>query len=457
MKYGLVLSVNNKASKIKLKMKKQFLFLLLLVIFTACLKVQAQWIQTSGPYGVCVDCMAFSGSNLFAGTSGKGIYLSTDNGTSWTAINNGISNSIYGNAASWIYSILVDSAETGLANIFAGTKAGIFLSTDNGRNWTAVDSNLMNFPIFSFTISHPGKGKTNIFAGTYHGVFLSTDHGVSWSAENSDLADTIVWKLAISPDSTGGTNLFTGTYNGGIFLSTNYGTNWSYKGLAYYPVYSLDVIFSQTNYETNLFVGSGDRICHTTDNGTTWKVVWKAENDLENNIAYSIIDIPNETSGINIFAGAGTEGVLISTDNGTNWVKVDSGFASPNVCSLLKFGDYLYAGTYTSGVWKRQLSDMITKIIETPNNLSNNFSLQQNYPNPFNPTTIISYSVSISSLVTIKIYDILGKEIQTLVNEEKHSGNFEVEFDGSKYSNGVYFYRMQAGDFIETKKLILLK
>jgi Secretion system C-terminal sorting domain/Cytochrome c554 and c-prime len=85
------------------------------------------------------------------------------------------------------------------------------------------------------------------------------------------------------------------------------------------------------------------------------------------------------------------------------------------------------------------------------------FNLSQNYPNPFNPTTTISYSVPKSSPVTIKVYDILGREVETLVNEQKVSGNYEVQFNGSKLSSGVYFYRMQAGDFVQTKKLVLMK
>jgi flagellar hook assembly protein FlgD len=85
------------------------------------------------------------------------------------------------------------------------------------------------------------------------------------------------------------------------------------------------------------------------------------------------------------------------------------------------------------------------------------FQLQQNYPNPFNPTTRINYFVLRSSLVTLKVYDILGKEISTLVNEEKPVGNYKVDFDGSNLSSGVYFYRMQAGSFIDTKKFILIR
>jgi hypothetical protein len=85
------------------------------------------------------------------------------------------------------------------------------------------------------------------------------------------------------------------------------------------------------------------------------------------------------------------------------------------------------------------------------------FVLKQNYPNPFNPTTTIRYVIPERALVTIKIYDILGDEITTLVNEEKPIGYYEVEFIASNLSSGVYFYKLTAGDFIQTKKMILLR
>ncbi len=87
----------------------------------------------------------------------------------------------------------------------------------------------------------------------------------------------------------------------------------------------------------------------------------------------------------------------------------------------------------------------------------NSFALYQNYPNPFNPSTVIKYSVPTLTKVTIKIFDLLGREIKTLVDEEKTAGNYEVQFNASNLSSGVYFYRIQAGDFMQTKKLILLK
>ncbi|GAB6283660.1 MAG: hypothetical protein STSR0008_24470 [Ignavibacterium sp.] len=87
----------------------------------------------------------------------------------------------------------------------------------------------------------------------------------------------------------------------------------------------------------------------------------------------------------------------------------------------------------------------------------NSFELLQNYPNPFNTSTLISYQLPVNSLVTLKVYDILGREVAKLVNEEKPVGVYEVEFNATNLPSGVYFYKLQAGSFSETKKLILLK
>ena len=89
--------------------------------------------------------------------------------------------------------------------------------------------------------------------------------------------------------------------------------------------------------------------------------------------------------------------------------------------------------------------------------LPSNFSLEQNYPNPFNPTTAISYQITAFSHVMLKVYDLLGREVATLVDEMKQPGRYEVKFNGSNISSGTYFYRLQAGDFISTKKLVLMK
>jgi len=83
--------------------------------------------------------------------------------------------------------------------------------------------------------------------------------------------------------------------------------------------------------------------------------------------------------------------------------------------------------------------------------------LSQNYPNPFNPTTVINYSIPKQSNVRIVVYDGLGREVATLLNEYKPAGNYTVQFNAGKLAGGVYLYRIKAGDFVQTKKLILLK
>ncbi|MCH7771675.1 MAG: T9SS type A sorting domain-containing protein, partial [Bacteroidetes bacterium] len=85
------------------------------------------------------------------------------------------------------------------------------------------------------------------------------------------------------------------------------------------------------------------------------------------------------------------------------------------------------------------------------------FKLEQNYPNPFNPTTTIKYQIPELGLVTLKVYDILGREVKELVNAEKPVGTYEVVFNAKSLPSGIYVYELQAGDYIETKKLVLLK
>ncbi len=104
-----------------------------------------------------------------------------------------------------------------------------------------------------------------------------------------------------------------------------------------------------------------------------------------------------------------------------------------------------------------QLSETATGINDQAFSLPNDFKLEQNYPNPFNPTTTIRYSIPKESFVTIKVYDVIGKEITSLVNERKSTGNYSINFNASNLPSGIYFYRMQAGNFVSTKKLVLLR
>jgi PKD repeat protein len=95
--------------------------------------------------------------------------------------------------------------------------------------------------------------------------------------------------------------------------------------------------------------------------------------------------------------------------------------------------------------------------VEDENQLPSEFSLAQNYPNPFNPTTIIKYSIASETVVTLKVYNILGTEIATIVNEKKTPGFYELNFGGEKLPSGVYVYRIEAGNFTSSKKMLLIK
>ena len=129
---------------------------LIALIFTTSSPIFAQWVQTNGPYGGSIGCFAVSDMNLFAGTQGSGVFLSTNNGTSWTEVNTGLT-------SSFVYTLAVSGT-----NLFAGTYDGIFLSTNNGTSWTAVNTGLTNTNVLSLA---PDLLSGNLFAGTYGGVW----------------------------------------------------------------------------------------------------------------------------------------------------------------------------------------------------------------------------------------------------------------------------------------------
>ncbi|MBL8016320.1 MAG: T9SS type A sorting domain-containing protein, partial [Ignavibacteria bacterium] len=116
------------------------------------------------------------------------------------------------------------------------------------------------------------------------------------------------------------------------------------------------------------------------------------------------------------------------------------------------------AGSDTGHVERYCLNIIYNAILAVNNNqVPVKFELGQNYPNPFNPVTNIRYSVPRQSLVKLVVYDILGREVKTLVNEMRTAGTYEAVFDASQFASGVYFYRMESGDFTDVKKLVILK
>ena len=258
-----------------------------------------------------------------------------------------------------------------------------------------------NGPYCSSVLSLAVSG-TNLFAGTENGgVFLSTNNGTSWTPVNSGLTNTYVLSLGVS-----GTNLIAGTAMGGIYLSTNNGTSWT-------PV--------------NLGL---------TTSGGFWSFA---------------------VSGTNIFAGSFGGSVFLSTNNGTSWTSVSEDLPGRIVSALVVSGKNLFAGTVWGGVWRRPLSEMVTSVERTSMDLPAQFSLGQNHPNPFNPSTTISFSVPSKLFVSLKVFDALGREVSNLVAEELPAGTYTRHWDAAALPSGVYFYRLQAGEYLETNRMVVLK
>ena len=432
-------------------MTKYFHFLWINFIIISALPALGQWVKTSEPSGA-VFSLTVSGTSLLAGTL-NGVFRSTDHGDNWNLT---LPPSILPFVEDFALDFIGDSSR----NLYAGGQGGVYLSKDDGINWQAVNSGLENREVRSLAvISDETRGST-LLAGTTEGVFRSSNYGASWVP--SGLTDLIVYALTVFKDEAGNTIILAGidTENTGlgncIFRSTNNGQSWIESSLPTLWAGSFAIIPNETN-GMNIFTGTYFSVYLSTNNGLDWTHI----NSGLNRSVYSLATCINWTSGTNLFAGTIFGGVFLSKDNGTSWEAVNSGLSYENdyIYSLVVSGPYIFAGTLhvNGGVWRRPLSEMITPVEITPTVFPARFLLEQNYPNPFNPSTVISYKLPVNSDVTLKVYDVRGNEVTTLADEYKPSGSYEVKFEARGLSSGIYFYKLQSGSFVETKKMLLLK
>ncbi|MBM4159268.1 MAG: T9SS type A sorting domain-containing protein [Ignavibacteria bacterium] len=169
-----------------------------------------------------------------------------------------------------------------------------------------------------------------------------------------------------------------------------------------------------------------------------------------------------EDSGQDIFAGTENYGVYHTTNSGQNFIQINQGFPEIiDVSSLIIANNYIFAGTLGHFAWRRKL-DEITCIQNISTEIPSAYSLEQNYPNPFNPSTKIRFAIPKNEIVTLKIFDLLGREVAVLVNEKLQPGTYETTFDArrggtSTLTSGVYFYRLEVNEVQITKKCVLLK
>ena len=155
-----------------------------------------------------------------------------------------------------------------------------------------------------------------------------------------------------------------------------------------------------------------------------------------------------------IFVGT-SNGLYLSTDNGTIWNEINSGLPSTRISTLsIDKNDYVYCTLEPSSVLYRS-STPTTKVEDKLLWKSLKFELNQNYPNPFNPMTKIVFTIPHDNHVKIIVYDVLGRELLTLVNEFLTAGSYETTFNASRLSSGIYFYQLTAGMFTDVKKMVL--
>jgi hypothetical protein len=269
---------------------------------------------------------------------------------------------------------------------------------------------------------------------------------------------------------------------------------WQYS---YSPVIACDI--SNSQYCGNVYIcfadirsGTNDIdvwLIKSTNLGNNWSNPVRANNDSPGHMQWMPWICVDQITGYlwvvfydsrNYPNGARYDTyVARSTDGGNSFQNVKVSDANSSTLTGYWLGDYIGITAYNNKVrplWTTTIgmgnSNLWTAIIDTftigikpiSTEVPERFMLYQNYPNPFNPSTYIKYSISENGkrkmengIVTLKVFDILGKEIETLVNEKQSPGTYEVSWDGTQYPSGVYFYKLIAGDFVETKKMLLVK
>lgn len=361
-----------------------------------------------------------------------GIFRSTDSGISWSICNNGIQG----------YDVFDIYANNQYIWLACGN-GGIFQSTNYGNNWIPKNSGIPANYVFEIDYNPFDRYCSVVYN---NGFYMSTNNGTNWYSSNSGLTSLLVRSIEIY-----NTNLYIGTLGNGIFKSSNGGNNWysSSNGLGTGNVHDIKAVGN--SIFAAVFNSGAYR---STDEGESWFILALQEaNTYQFGIRPNWKDVDTV---IQLFLGT-QSGVYFSLNEGDIWYQKNEGFTSiPIVLSICVIGDYVYAGTMGQGLWRRPLSDF-TSVKKTSTNIADKFNLEQNYPNPFNPKTTIRMDIPKSSNVKLIVYDILGKEVATLVNEKLQPSTYEVTWDGSQYPSGAYFYKLETEGFSETKRMVLVK
>ncbi|MBK7431231.1 MAG: T9SS type A sorting domain-containing protein [Bacteroidetes bacterium] len=384
--------------------------ILIVIIFLIQNNVSAQW-QLSGIQNSTISCFASQGSSIFAGTFTDGLYISTNQGVSWTQSINGLT-------TPYIRSIAVEGN-----SIFVATgESGVYLSVDNGQTWTSINNGLGDLRLLSIAASG-----SIVYAGCYFGgIYKSTNNGSSWSQMNNGISpNDNVDAIEIR-----GSDVFAGS-NNGTYKSTLSSSQWNTITTG------LVCTKSQAFGFTSNYIFSGNDGCgiyKSNDNGLNWVAT---NNGFSSGYVYSIVGSANS-----VVIGC-RSGVAVSSNLGQSWLTINDGLPSGMVRPVMIDNSYIYAGT-DSGVYKRSASVISTDDFD----LDSYFTIS---PNPVLDNLITVLFTKELGNCNLHIYDLLGNLIlkSSIVSNESNT------IDLKNISNGIYFMHIDHGGKYFTKKIIV--
>ncbi|MBS1550684.1 MAG: T9SS type A sorting domain-containing protein [Bacteroidetes bacterium] len=333
----------------------------------------------------------------------NGVQRSQNGGTSWTSGTSGLSGT-----ASWVAPLL---SHPDSAGIFYTARQQVFKSTNWGASWSGISEAIGTIREMAICTSSPDV----MFATSGSQIYRSTNRGYNFVNVTNGLPNKTITSVNIHPDSSGVAVVTQSGFGGGhLFKTTNGGTSW-------------------INISGNLPDSpANDALIYYPGNATS------------------------------VYLIATDVGVFITNNYGASWTELASGL--PNTVAMHldynRVANKLRIGTHGRGVY--EISNL-TGIPSISPGVPKGFSLEQNYPNPFNPSTTIKYEIPEKGNVSLKIYDAIGREVASVVDQIQEAGTYEVLFNAGSLSSGVYYYKIytvtsgKSADFSDTKSMILLK
>ncbi len=388
--------------------------------------VRMAWLsQNSSNYNPLVAISFVNATTGWVAGSNGTVLNTTNAGTTWTGQTTNTTANING--------IYFANTTTGW---IVGNGGVIKKTTDGGTTWTSENSTTAN-NLYAVQFVDANTGWIACGGGSSTKILKTTDGGSSWGTSLSGSND--LFALSFVNANTG----WASGYGGTVLATTDGGSNWSSQSPGGCDIQSVSFVNSTTGWA----VDDCGYIFATTNGGSNWTTQVSGGPGL-----YSVYFI-NSTTGWAV----GTSGNIFGTTNGGGSWTSQVNNAGTDIHAV-QFVDANTGWAVAGSTILHTTSGGVTSVGTSRfGEQPQSFKLMQNYPNPFNPTTTIRFSLPTSSYVTLKVYNILGQEIATLVNGERTPGEYTIEWQSSAFPSGVYFYRLSAGNFSSVKKMVLMK